>query len=542
MSFETIVLQKLAQLNNLYNSLVSNSKNIEELPAQTTLDLSSKVAVSRGGVSEHLPLQLLANSLQNSSYNRVVSIDGDITVTSNTVTVPATSVEFNGVIFTKSSSTDLLTPYTSDVDLEREDWIVFNTISSSVVRVAGNETAGIVVPPNLPSDSVFITRFRVTNTTIEAPEEVLIGTSFVKKSFSYPFLFDQSGTDKVIPLDPNGFSEIRLTNSSLTSVSGFDLTLITGNAGAELPYPGKVYIIINLTGNPVTLKHNDGTADILFLAKSGADLVIPNNERLAVVYGGAMEEAFRSWSSGNDNTIYNRKIHWWAVGGNTATSLEQQGALLNYVLQYLGTKQNPSSVVYASNRLSSTPRLVYRSDATAGARAGMFTGRSSIYPFGFIYPFTIVMRFDTSNLASATKSIISAGLYSSSGGVGAVNPSTLLNCILLANDETDTNLHIIHNDNTGTASKIDLGSDFLANQSNQYYELFLDYDGVSVTYKVRRWDNSNMTNTPDAEASGVINTDLPISQAIKWIVERTNYDVAEAVEIAVSNVELYLRY
>ena len=243
-----------------------------------------------------------------------------------------------------------------------------------------------------------------------------------------------------------------------------------------------------------------------------------------------------------NNDIYYRKIHWWATGGNTATSLEQQGAFLNHTLQYLGSKQNPSTVTYSVNRLKSTPRLVYRSDATAGATSGMYTGRSSVYTFGFIYPFTIVMRFDTSDLASASKSVMSAGLYSSSGGIGAVNPSTLIDCILLANDATDTNLHIIHNDNTGTASKIDLGSDFLANQSNQYYELILDYDGTSVTYKVRRWDNSNLTNTPTAEASGVISTDLPTAKAIKWIVERTNYDVAEAVEIAVSNVELYLRY
>ena len=137
MSWQTLIQQEIASIKTWMNQIISNSKKIEELPAQTVLDLSSKVAVSRGGVSEHLDLQLLATALQNNTFNGVVSIDGDITVSGNDVLVPATTVSFQNSFFSTATTTTLNTPYTSDVDLEREDWIVFNTVSGNIERVSG---------------------------------------------------------------------------------------------------------------------------------------------------------------------------------------------------------------------------------------------------------------------------------------------------------------------------------------------------------------------------------------------------------------------
>lgn len=302
MSFQTLVLEKLAQLNSAYNSLLSNSKKIEELPAQTSLDLTSKFAVSRGGVSEHIPLQLLATALANNTFNGVVSIDGDITVAGNDVTIPAITVSFQDTFYTKATTTVINTPFTTAVDLEREDWLVFNTVSGNVERVEGDETAGVVVPPSLPANCVFIAPLSITDTTVGVAEQPFIGEAFIKKSFAQPFLFNGSGTDVEIPLDPLGREEIRLTNAGLESVKGFNLSLITGVPSAEVPFIGKEYTIRNLTGVDVTIKNNDITAGLIFLARNNSDVVIPDNEDLIIKYGGGgFYEYLRSWNNSSNS-------------------------------------------------------------------------------------------------------------------------------------------------------------------------------------------------------------------------------------------------
>mgnify|MGYP000365593319 CR=1 FL=1 len=52
------------------------------------------------------------------------------------------------------------------------------------------------------------------------------------------------------------------------------------------------------------------------------------------------------------------------------------------------------------------------------------------------------------------------GLDSTMADLGNVDPSTLLNCVGIGKDASDTNLHVIHNDGTGVATKIDLGDNF----------------------------------------------------------------------------------
>lgn len=373
MSFQTLVLEKLAQLNSAYNSLLSNSKKIEELPAQTSLDLTSKFAVSRGGVSEHIPLQLLATALANNTFNGVVSIDGDITVAGNDVTIPAITVSFQDTFYTKATTTVINTPFTTAVDLEREDWLVFNTVSGNVERVEGDETAGVVVPPSLPANCVFIAPLSITDTTVGVAEQPFIGEAFVKKSFAQPFLFNGSGTNQEIPLDPLGREEIRLTNASLESVKGFNLSLITGVPSAEVPFIGKEYTIRNLTGTDVTLKHNDLTAGLIFLARNSEDVVIPDNEDLTIKYGGGgFYEYLRSWSDGGGSVSLPFALpeDFGAVGdGTTDDTTAIQNAINSSKPVLLGAKSYlVSSLTVSDNKgifgLGFASELKTTSDAT----------------------------------------------------------------------------------------------------------------------------------------------------------------------------------
>lgn len=96
------------------------------------------------------------------------------------------------------------------------------------------------------------------------------------------------------------------------------------------------------------------------------------------------------------------------------------------------------------------------------------------------------------------------------GWSGSIEISASLNIICVGKDSADTNLHIIHNDNAGVATKIDLGANFPANTSStDVYDamFYVHAGGLSFDYFVRR------LNTGDV-ASGTVNTDLPISTQV----------------------------
>jgi hypothetical protein len=87
-------------------------------------------------------------------------------------------------------------------------------------------------------------------------------------------------------------------------------------------------------------------------------------------------------------------------------------------------------------------------------------------------------------------------------------PSSFVNCVILGWDSGDTNMQIMHNDASGTCTKIDLGASFPANTANTVYEfyLFQQAGNSNLYYEVVRVDVSARP-----VASGVLNSNLPIS-------------------------------
>lgn len=120
----------------------------------------------------------------------------------------------------------------------------------------------------------------------------------------------------------------------------------------------------------------------------------------------------------------------------------------------------------------------------------------------------------------------------------AINSGTTLesqlNIIGIGSDATDTNLQIFHNDNTGTATKIDLGVNFPANKTGAVangigyqLELYAPYGATSVKYRVTKLsDNTFVT--------GTISTNLPASTtALGPQVVRTSGATSQNVSIDV---------
>ena len=89
-----------------------------------------------------------------------------------------------------------------------------------------------------------------------------------------------------------------------------------------------------------------------------------------------------------------------------------------------------------------------------------------------------------------------------------VTVESLTNIVGIGSDASDTNLQIFHNDATGTATKIDLGANFLANRTASaatdffVFELYNPFNSMTVYYRVTSLEN-NVT------VEGSITTNLP---------------------------------
>lgn len=108
--------------------------------------------------------------------------------------------------------------------------------------------------------------------------------------------------------------------------------------------------------------------------------------------------------------------------------------------------------------------------------------------------------------ASISSHRLFCGLIDSTAAPTDVNPSTLTNFVALGYDSGDSQVQIMHNDGSGTATKIALGSSFpkpTADDSAWYFlELRCEKEGSSIDYRV-------LNPISGAEASGSISSDMP---------------------------------
>ena len=299
MSAISYLTQLVTQLTQKVNLLITNSKKIEELPFQATLDPNSKIAVSRSGEAEHVNIQQIISAISNDNYNRLISV-GAISVdpVTHEVTIEAVvEAMINNV--TVSKLTDTLSPTTlAATGLVRKDYFFINELGE-VLRQLGDEGA-VITNPTLPINSVYITEVLVTDSSIGTPTTPIVGDAFVKKIYSDGEASFISGSDISFPLPANGKSFLSFTNPLLTSLSGFNLDLIAGVSGAEVPFQLKDFMIYNNKDTPLTLKHyDDENADIWFKLTNDTDLVIPAFGIVHIKYSsGGCFDLYKSWISG----------------------------------------------------------------------------------------------------------------------------------------------------------------------------------------------------------------------------------------------------
>lgn len=159
---------------------------------------------------------------------------------------------------------------------------------------------------------------------------------------------------------------------------------------------------------------------------------------------------------------------------------------------------------------NTTAKTSYVSAAAINSACGVRFGANSANPYlirGSVAGsggFFVSLKYGV-NVHASTMTLFAGLSAYTTIQAATIQASAYINIIGVGADSGDTNLQVMHNDGTGTATKIDLGANFPAKTSaTDLYEvrLFCLPNSADVNYYVER------LNTGD-KAEGVISTNLP---------------------------------
>ena len=232
-------------------------------------------------------------------------------------------------------------------------------------------------------------------------------------------------------------------------------------------------------------------------------------------------------------SAYVKKINGnWSCIGN-ATTLPLADGIAAPSTTGTATARN----IATTNLFTSIRRLGYVSAATAGSSAGprlaalQFWRGNAIGLGGF----NLVVRFGVSDAAAVADARMFVGMIGVSTVIGNVNPTTLTNLVGVGCNNSQTNLYIIYNDASGTASTVNLGSNFPSAGLSLYpYELtlFCLPNGSYIKYRLVRLDTGYV-------AEGILTTDIPANtQLLAPQLWRNNGATALAVGIDLMSLSI----
>lgn len=163
--------------------------------------------------------------------------------------------------------------------------------------------------------------------------------------------------------------------------------------------------------------------------------------------------------------------------------------------------------ISAANKYGGFAKTGYRAGAAVNAVTGVRSFTRLFYR-GLAgrggFKVKLICGLGTGPTASTHRFFI--GVVDNIAAIADVNPSTLTNCIGLGYDSADTQVHIVHNDASGTATKVSLGASFPKPNADESFAYELTLTAVpgdtSVSYEVRELVSG-------ATATGQVSTDLP---------------------------------
>lgn len=198
-----------------------------------------------------------------------------------------------------------------------------------------------------------------------------------------------------------------------------------------------------------------------------------------------------------------RVAYWTAVGGGSTSTTS-----VAFALASAGTASAPTfnhSTLYNSIGKVAWRITTAATTAIAYMRGNNFCARG-VAGYGSS-GFKVTMRGGPDTGTSTATARFFMGLKPAANPTD-VNPSTLTNIVGMGWDSADTNVQIMVNDASGTATKVDLGASFPVPtvDSSAFYRLDLSCDpgGSAVDYTVTDLISG-------ATTSGTLTTDLPVA-------------------------------
>ena len=193
------------------------------------------------------------------------------------------------------------------------------------------------------------------------------------------------------------------------------------------------------------------------------------------------------------NAIFQNRMSIAAPGLTTALSYFGMGAMTA-----VGTLSHPTLVAGSLRTITSRGSLLSAASANSASELRyaslQCSGGSGFYA---------VFRFGTASAVATQR--LAVGLWAATGATStSTQPSALINGVWIGNDSADANYQLMYNDGVGTATKIDLGANFVKNQAEGIYELtlFCKPTDTTIYYRAKRLDAAG-------EASGSVASDIP---------------------------------
>lgn len=270
-----------------------------------------------------------------------------------------------------------------------------------------------------------------------------------------------------------------ITSANLTTqdVAGF-LVYVNGVTSFAIATNEIVEYLVTDTGQVFMLMVNNRSVGSGETALTSADVLLLFED---------LTIAEKSWSS------------WMASGiGTTAINLINGNALV-----ITGTA---STVSYALDTPKASIPFV-RATGSSGAGVSCGWKETSNFNTSLIQGFDYVFIYSPGDNTASSRGFV--GLYGTTAVIPNLDPSTFLFYnVGLGHDTSDTNLQIMHNDSSGTSTKVPLGADFPANDTTKVYLLRLRCEPVTTPVNaVINWKVVELVNKKIA--TGVITTNLP---------------------------------
>lgn len=210
-------------------------------------------------------------------------------------------------------------------------------------------------------------------------------------------------------------------------------------------------------------------------------------------------------------SLARNKVGWWCPPGNSTTV---PGVLGLPALTATGTATTRN--VATTNMATRMRRLGYVSAAGAGSLAG---ARAAIaqYTIGnggspALGGFFVTYRFVPSDAATVAGRRMFVGLLSATGAPTNVEPSTLTNCVGVAQLSSSSNLHIVYG-GSAAQTPIDLGASFPAGTlSVDVYDLTIFASPTGdLYYSVTRLNTGDVA---EGQLAGVAGVAIPASTTL----------------------------